>query len=240
MPLMKSRDVGVLAQSGIALDFSDIQQQAGRLVADAQAEGQRLVTVARTAAQDQAAALLEEARQRGRQEGLEQGRQEGRQKALADSAAAIAQLVAQWTACAQELCRALPAHGAQAHDDLVRLALRIAEKVTRQEGLRNRAVARETVAAALATAATQSRAIVMLNPADAAAGREYLPSLIAQLNSAAALEIQEDSGISPGGCILKFGVGRIDATLETQLSRIADELVGSWAQDDAPAAGGAP
>ena len=35
-----------------------------------------------------------------------------------------------------------------------------------------------------------------------------------------------DDAVTPGGCLLRFGTGQIDARIETQLDRIAQELLG--------------
>jgi flagellar biosynthesis/type III secretory pathway protein FliH len=39
------------------------------------------------------------------------------------------------------------------------------------------------------------------------------------------VQLVPDDAISPGGCTVRFGAGQIDATIETQLRRIADELL---------------
>ena len=54
----------------------------------------------------------------------------------------------------------------------------------------------------------------------------FVPELLAKLRSIEDVQIVPDEAVSPGGCIVRFGAGQIDATLETQLRRIADELLG--------------
>ena len=52
------------------------------------------------------------------------------------------------------------------------------------------------------------------------------PELLSKLRSIEEVELTEDEEISPGGCVLRFGSGQIDARIETQLDRIAEELLG--------------
>jgi flagellar biosynthesis/type III secretory pathway protein FliH len=55
----------------------------------------------------------------------------------------------------------------------------------------------------------------------------YLPDLLSSLRSIESIELTPDETVGQGGCILRFGAGQVDARLETQIERIAAELVGS-------------
>src|SRR5438552_1847026 len=63
-------------------------------------------------------------------------------------------------------------------------------------------------------------------PAEVEALEQCLPDLLAKLRSVDEVELLPDESISPGGCEMRFGAGTIDARIETQLDRIAHELLG--------------
>ena len=54
----------------------------------------------------------------------------------------------------------------------------------------------------------------------------YLPDLLGALRSIESVQLTPDDTVGPGGAVLRFGAGMIDATLEGQLGRIAEELIG--------------
>ena len=126
----------------------------------------------------------------------------------------------------------MPAHLADARTDLVRLALHIATRITHQEALLHRqvapAVVEETlrlVAGGTGAPGTGRRVTLHAHPQELAALHEFVPELLATIRSIEDVQIVSDDSLSPGGCVVRYGAGQIDATLETQLRRIADELL---------------
>jgi flagellar biosynthesis/type III secretory pathway protein FliH len=67
---------------------------------------------------------------------------------------------------------------------------------------------------------------VHAHPDDVEALEAYLPELLSSLKSIEEIHLQPDENAGAGGVVLKFGSGEIDARLETQIARIAEELVG--------------
>ncbi len=120
----------------------------------------------------------------------------------------------------------MPAHIADAKMDLVRLSLAIAGRVTRQEGLRNRQVAPAVVEETLRLAGSARKVILHVDPVEIDLLEKYLPELLAKVQSIESAELTRDDTVGPGGCVVRFGAGEIDARMETQLARIADELIG--------------
>jgi flagellar biosynthesis/type III secretory pathway protein FliH len=121
----------------------------------------------------------------------------------------------------------MPAHAADARTDLVRLALAIAARVTHQEALKNKHVAEAVVADALALAAGSRTVTLHVHPDEEPALAAYLPALLAKIRTTASVALVPDPAVTPGGVLTHFGAGQIDARLETQLQRIADELLAS-------------
>ena len=81
MPVLKAQQVQQkVRESAIVMDLSDLEREAGRIVAQAKAQAARMVAEARAQAEQEAAAVREEARRAGHAEGYQAGQAEGRQQ----------------------------------------------------------------------------------------------------------------------------------------------------------------
>ena len=65
---------------------------------------------------------------------------------------------------------------------------------------------------------------VSINPADRAALEEAMPRLAAGLPNLTHVRLVDDLGVTRGGCVISYGHGRIDATIETQFDRLVELL----------------
>ncbi len=119
----------------------------------------------------------------------------------------------------------MPAHAADAKTDLIRLAIGIANRITHQSAAMNPEVARRTVEETLKMIGSARSVMLLVNPAEIEMLEAYLPELLAKLRSIESATLTADESISPGGCVVRFGAGQIDAQLNTQIARIADELL---------------
>jgi len=100
--------------------------------------------------------------------------------------------------------------------DLLRLAVRLAEKIIGREIKTDKKTVTEMVAAALQNARQQEKLTVRVNPSDLSLIEEerekFLPSTRARF-----IDFVADPRVSSGGCLIESEVGTIDARLETQL-----------------------
>jgi type III secretion protein L len=100
--------------------------------------------------------------------------------------------------------------------DLLRLAVRLAEKIIGRELKTDKKTVTDIVAAALQNARQQEKLTVRVNPADLSLIEEererFLPSGRAQF-----IDFVADPRVASGGCLIESEVGTIDARLETQL-----------------------
>ena len=62
-------------------------------------------------------------------------------------------------------------------------------------------------------------ASVCIHPVDRPMLENALPDLLKELATLEHIELVDDEAITPGGCVVAFGQGRIDATIERQLQR---------------------
>lgn len=108
--------------------------------------------------------------------------------------------------------------------DLLRLAVRLAERIIGREIKRDGKAVVDIVSAALQNARQQEKLTVRVNPSD-------LPTVEAELEKFSAatrvrfLDFIADPRVSAGGCLIESEVGTIDARLETQLRVLERALV---------------
>jgi flagellar assembly protein FliH len=230
MPVMKAHQKTGRRESAIVMDLSDLECEAAGIVARARTEAARIMAEGKATAQRETLAIREQARTAGHQEGLETGMAEGRQlgheEALAAVSGQLKDLTTRWSQTLDLLHQHMPEHVADARMDLVVLAMAIARRVTHQQAKENPQVAAAVVEDTLRTAGAARRVALSVNPKESDTLAEYLPELLSKLRSIEEVELTEDEEISPGGCVLRFGSGQIDARIETQLDRIAEELLG--------------
>ncbi|HEX8368801.1 MAG TPA: type III secretion system stator protein SctL [Pyrinomonadaceae bacterium] len=100
--------------------------------------------------------------------------------------------------------------------DLLRLAVRLAEKIIGREITNDKKTVTDIVAAALQNARQQEKLTVRVNPSDLSLIEEerekFLPSGRARF-----IDFVADPRVASGGCLIESEVGTIDARLETQL-----------------------
>jgi flagellar assembly protein FliH len=229
MPVMKAQPKSRLADGAIVMDLADMEREGATIIERARREAARILAEGTAAAQRQTLSIREQARQTGYQEGIDAGLAEGRQKghdeALAAVSAQLQDLTARWSQTLDVLQQHMPEHVADARLDLVKLALAIARRVTRQESFRNRQVSAAVVEDTLRIAGAARRVALQVHPVEVDTLEKYLPDLLAKLRSIEEIELTPDESLAPGGCVVRFGAGQIDARIDTQLDRIADELL---------------
>jgi flagellar assembly protein FliH len=107
----------------------------------------------------------------------------------------------------------------------VELAMKVAERIVRREVAASPAVAIGLVREALEMAAGSPRIRICLNPADRDALGDEAQRLTKEIARTADTQIVSDPSISRGGCRVETQHGVIDQRIETQLDRIAEELL---------------
>ncbi|MET0622010.1 MAG: type III secretion system stator protein SctL [Pyrinomonadaceae bacterium] len=171
-----------------------------RAVAEARAEARRILSDANREAEE-----LRERAAREARELREAAYDEGREAALAELNFIL-----------------LEAHERRdaaltgAERDVLRLAVKLAEKIIGREIGRDDATLADIVSAALRHARQQESLTVRVNPADlprVQAHRERLdPSGRARF-----IDLVADPRVGPGGCVIEGESGTVDARLDTQL-----------------------
>ncbi len=105
---------------------------------------------------------------------------------------------------------------AAAEEDLLRLSIKLAEKIIGREITRDDETIADIVSTALDEARQQEQLTVRVNPADIRAVHAHRERLDA-IGRARFLNIVADHRVSAGGCRIESEAGTIDAQLATQL-----------------------
>jgi type III secretion protein L len=179
------------------------------------------------AATDQARRILEAAQaqaeeiraqaQQEYEEALRRGYQEGYEKGLAE-----------WLRAIEEVHAGLTSLVEQAKPQIVRLALRVAEKILRQRlDLTPEAVVPMIDEALRSLRAQQNmRVLLRVHPDDRPILEPHRQRWMERLPWLGSLDIVVDEDLPRGGCRIETDFGTVDATIETQIRVIERHLLG--------------
>ena len=229
MAVIKRQQASGLLKEAVVLDLGDIARQAARIEAAAQVKARQIEQTA----QQRAAQLTEHASaegfERGRVAGMtagtDVGRREGREEAFEAMTAQLEQLRQSWLDAAhrwEEHRRMLESEAPQA---VLELALRLTEKIVHRIVQIDDEVVLDQVRAALTHALGDHAVTARVAPEDGEVVQTALPKLTGELAQSRQIDITVDETVPRGGCIISFGQGQVDATLETQLRRAVELLL---------------
>ncbi len=243
MAVVKGTQSAAILKDAIVLDLSDLRRQAAKLQAAAEAKAARIVASAEaqasaveTRAHDQA---YEKGFELGKVEGYEAGRKQGAEEARAEARPQLESIEKAW----QEALGKFQGH----HDKTVReakhavldLGLKMAERVVHRVIEVDATVIVDQVASALGYVLKPYDVSVRINSVDKPMVEEAMPQLMRELKQFEHVALVEDDTVSPGGCVLSYGQGKVDAQIETQLERVIqlmlpDEtnVVDEWSGED--------
>jgi flagellar assembly protein FliH len=192
--------------------------RAEQLLIEAQGEGEKIK------AQAKANGHAEGVRA-GFAEGNAAGQKAGHQQALAEQSAALTTLVKSLTALSAELNDSRHRLEEEAGNAVVRLSTSIARKVTKLQGTADPAVVSANVDAAARLVVRASDLRLLVHPSQRQTLLGALPALKMQWPTLSHVELVDDETLSPGGCRIRTRGGMIDADLDAQVDRIANELL---------------
>lgn len=229
MPVLKQHHNTPAMREAIVLDLGDIGAQAARIRAAAETEASKIISDARSESESRAGELEEQAKAQGHAEGLEQGlaegREQGRAEALAETAEQLRQLTAAWSQVATDWEQQRVEMEREARQAVLDFALSAVEKIVHRVIEVDESVVVDQAAQALSLVLSSQDASVSVHPLDRPLLQDALPELVKELATIEHIELVDDESITPGGCIVSFGHGRIDATIERQLERLTDLIL---------------
>jgi type III secretion protein L len=119
----------------------------------------------------------------------------------------------------------------ETEQDILRLAVRLAEKIIGQEIKTDKKVIADIVANALRNTKRQEKLTIRVSQSDYTAIQEQF-ALLSQSSRSTYVDLVPDPRISLGGCIIESEVGTVDARLETQLKALEKALLGQTEKNE--------
>lgn len=236
MPLIKPTS----PQAAKVARFSlrDVERMARQMLIDARTQADQLLGQARVDAEQVRSRAhaegLAQGRIDGRKLGIEEGRVLGRQAALEEQRAALQELTRTLADMLHRLDAARESLLAEAQRDVIRLAVAVARRVTRRLGECNDAVLRANATDAVRLAVSRSDPRVAVNPAQLELMRQILAELQVSFPNLRHAAVIADETVAPGGCRVHTAGGVIDADLDVQVQRLAEELLADEPLADEP------
>jgi len=227
MPLIKP--TSPLAASAASFSLRDVERLARQMLVDARTQADQVLGQARVDAEQIRSRAREEGMEQGRldgrKQGIEEGRTLGRQQAFEQHRTALDELSRTLVEMLREVEAARDALVAEAQRDVIRLALAIARRVTRRLGESDDDVLRVNAADAVRLAVSRSDLRVAIHPSQLDLMQQTLAELQVNFPKLRHAEVAADETVAPGGCRVHTAGGVIDADLEAQVQRIADDLL---------------
>lgn len=211
----------------VSFHFMDIEQECAGKLAAAEEQAQQLLL----AAEEQAEQLRAEAEEIGHATGTVQAHADFEEAVETEVRRrveqSLQQLIPPLQAATERLVRDREQILLRWETDLVRLGLTLAERILRREIEVHPAPPFELVAEALQLTAGSASVLLRMHPHDIAEVNAHSDDWQQLLSTQQSLKVVADPQVSRGGCLLETAVGEIDGRIETQLARIADELLGT-------------
>jgi flagellar assembly protein FliH len=228
MVLLKATEFAQSSGQKKAFNLNDIAVEAQAIIEDARREREKIMDQAQQEISQAREQAQTQGYQQGYDRGLAQGQKEGHEQALQQAQQSFTESSNDLLKTLHSVCEQFDQVKSkilwQAEQDTVTLAVAIARKVVKKIGLVSPDVTSENVKAALEMTTRNSNVVVKVNPKDI----EHLEKMIADqqmpLGKYASITFEGDEAVTPGGCRLGTEQGEIDARLDTQIDRIANEL----------------
>lgn len=229
MALIKGAASGSMTHDVIVLDLGDLRKQADELLSRARASAQHIIVEAKAeAAQLRSGADKQghaEGHETGHAEGLEVGRAQGHAQAMAEAKEQLDRLQQSWTAAIESWEADRREMMIDARQSLLELALAVAKKVVhRTPHVKPDAVV-DQIHAAIDYVVRPGDITIRIHPDDRAFVAEALPAIVQAAGQVHHAELVDDASIGRGGCVIAYGKGTIDATLDGQLDRIIETMM---------------
>ena len=226
MPILKNQDAAGVMNQAIVLEMGDLRRQAVGIIVKAKDQAKAILDAAAEQNQTIVARARKEALEQGRAEGFAQGRSEGSQRghdeALQQERPQLDQLQAAWTEAAEAWQKRRDQIERELRRGAIEFAQRLAAKLVHRVVEVDEQVIVDQVAAAMSHLTRPLDVSVRIHGDDRPVLERAMPQLTAKMSNLKSLRLIDDPTVARGGCLLSNDQGQIDATLDTQLRRIAE------------------
>ncbi len=238
MALIKGASSDSMTGDVIVLDLGDLRKQADEILRRARAEAQQTIADAKTEAARLRAGAAEQGRaegfEQGKTEGLAAGRTEGHAQTMAETKQQLTQLQQSWTEAMETWDAERRDLMIDARESLVALSLAVAERIVRRTPEVQPDAVVDQIEAAIDYVVRPSDITIRIHPDDRSIVAEALPAIVESAEQVTHAQLVDDESVGRGGCMVTYGKGRVDATLQTQLDRVIEAMMPCHAnQEDA-------
>lgn len=229
MPLIRQPLIDPGVREAVVLHLGDLHRTGEHLKRSAREEAESVLAAARAERDRIIAGASAEGRSAGTQQGLREGRerglQEGKTQAVSEWKQRLTALETGWSTALKTFLAERDRMLLEARQDVLRLAIMLAERITKRTIEVDPRVVADQMAEVLAVVARPTRLVISIHPEDRPVVEEVLPGLRATFPQAQPLELVDDPALTRGSCVARMAGGRIDASISTQLDRLAAALI---------------
>jgi flagellar assembly protein FliH len=222
----KNEAEAVKAEAGemASMKLQQAEEETDRLKTRAVEEAEKIVTEANSKVQE-IEAEVRRSLEGERQEALAKGKEEGRVEGYAEGKAEADRLIERTQTVLE---RAQDKRGeilSETERQIIDLVLLITRKVVKVISENHREVVVANVLEALHKVRDRGTVIVRVNLADVKLTTEHTKEFIKALEGITSIQVQEDTSIDVGGCIIETDFGEIDARIASQLAELETKIM---------------
>jgi flagellar assembly protein FliH len=220
--------------------------EAERILADAGAEaagkveaGKVEAEAAKEAAEAEARRIIAEAEEGSRKreeesrltldnekkEALEAARTAGREEGFAQGQAEVERLIQRTQTVLERAQDKRAEILAETEREIVDLVLVLARKVVKTITETQRTVILQNVVQALRKVKSRGNVIIRVNMADLSLTTAHIKNFIQMMEGVKGIQVQEDSTVDSGGCVIETDFGEIDARVSSQLAELESRIL---------------
>ncbi|MDR2445727.1 MAG: flagellar assembly protein FliH [Treponema sp.] len=220
-------DAATIVKEAKETAFQEVKrktEEAQILKRQAEDEAERIIAEAKEKAkqiEDEARMAYENQKKEANDTGFRTGREEGYNSGKAE----VERLIQRTQTV---LKRAQDKRGeilAESERQIVDLVLLIARKVIKVISESQKTVVVSNVVQALRKLKNRGAVIIRVNMADVKLTTEHIKDFIRLAEGAASIQVQEDSSVDAGGCIIETDFGEIDARISSQLAELESKIL---------------
>jgi flagellar biosynthesis/type III secretory pathway protein FliH len=212
----------------VRVEAAAIVQRACDQLDAAKKQAEDIVEHAKTQVEGTRQQAQAEGFQSGHAQGILEGKKEGRQQALEEARKEFAEQNRQLRTNLEQVFSQFETERnhlmAQAHQDLLALALAIARKVTYRQLEIDPGIVIDNVKTAVNLVGSRSLVEVKMNPQDIERFNLLDEQNAAKLFNLDQIKVITDEHVELGGCVITTNNGKIDAQVSTQLQNLTHQL----------------
>jgi flagellar assembly protein FliH len=233
MAIIKNYDASTLLKGALVLDLGDVARQAKRMREAAQQQAHQLIAQAKDEVEvlrsrvhkDSEKQGYEQGYERGLAEGRQQGLEEGHKEAYEQAGPRLEMIQQGWLDAADKWDQMRLELDREARRAVLELALRLAERVVGRVIKMDEGVIEDQLSSVLVHVLRPLDVTVSICMDDRPVLERAMPRLLREFSNVKHVSLTDSPSVSRGGCVVSFGQGCIDATIEKQMQRLLEMLV---------------